>query len=413
MTTVSYVYDGQKYEFELLNGVVRKVAKAGQLVLLLLGDNRTMASPYVDAATVAAAEAAVKAYKAGTPSGNSSGKGAPAAASNASAGANAQTATEAKPGLTVDGVISMVEAGLSDDVIISRIRQEGKPFDLSADDMIRLKKAKVSDAVMKAMMNPNAGAPSAPSTPVAGTPPAAGAQSAAASTASPAPSEKQTTSEAAGAAQSNQAEAQPAPAKKKGFWGSLGQGIKDDMAGKTVIDAEGLRNILPEFDPDKPLAEQYPHVAITVLKAPFDWANTYMTAGGFFSGCFKLQAVIWSDAATSKTVGPFDWCSPHDVTTQLGPQYILSNKPPATKERFSGYFTGVHRTDGPQPPSTLLPNDRATLELMMKNNPQHASFDLNLDNWSRMALMFANIRRGLGQIFTDQGDFRVWIVSIK
>jgi hypothetical protein len=48
----------------------------------------------------------------------------------------------------------MVEAGLSDDLIIARIRKEYKPFDLSTDDMIRLKKAKVSDAVMKVMLDP-------------------------------------------------------------------------------------------------------------------------------------------------------------------------------------------------------------------------------------------------------------------
>jgi hypothetical protein len=58
--------------------------------------------------------------------------------------------------LTVNNVVAMVEAGLSDDVIIARLRKEDKPFDLSPEDLIRLKKAKVSDAVLKVMMDPKA-----------------------------------------------------------------------------------------------------------------------------------------------------------------------------------------------------------------------------------------------------------------
>ena len=79
------------------------------------------------------------------------------------AGATKQPAKNAVPaakpqpaGLTVDGVVSMVEAGLSDDLIIARLRKEEKPFDLSPDDMIRLKNAKVRDAVMKVMLDPKA-----------------------------------------------------------------------------------------------------------------------------------------------------------------------------------------------------------------------------------------------------------------
>jgi len=61
----------------------------------------------------------------------------------------------AKPeGLTVDGVLAMVGAGLSDDVVIAKLRKEGKSFDLSADQLISVKEAKVSDAVIKVMLDP-------------------------------------------------------------------------------------------------------------------------------------------------------------------------------------------------------------------------------------------------------------------
>src|ERR1700722_523866 len=73
----------------------------------------------------------------------------------------APSASKSRP-LTVDGVIAMVQAGLSDDVITARLRKEDKAFDLSADDMIRLKQAKVSDAVLKVMLDPNSEANAPP-----------------------------------------------------------------------------------------------------------------------------------------------------------------------------------------------------------------------------------------------------------
>jgi hypothetical protein len=84
--------------------------------------------------------------------------------------APAPTPSPAKAeGLTVDGVVAMAEAGLSDDVIIARLRKQDKGFDLSPEEMIRLKKAKVSDAVIQAMLDPKAAvnAPAPQATPAA------------------------------------------------------------------------------------------------------------------------------------------------------------------------------------------------------------------------------------------------------
>jgi len=91
----------------------------------------------------------------------------------------AEPAAVAKPqGLTVDSVLSMVQAGLSEDVIIARIRKEDKPFDLSPEDMIRLKRAGASDGIVKVMLDPKAeakapppqAAPAAPAQVVVATP---------------------------------------------------------------------------------------------------------------------------------------------------------------------------------------------------------------------------------------------------
>jgi hypothetical protein len=53
-------------------------------------------------------------------------------------------------------VIAMKQVGLSDDIVIAKIRQHNMPSNLSTDDMIELKKQNVSDAVMKALMDPKA-----------------------------------------------------------------------------------------------------------------------------------------------------------------------------------------------------------------------------------------------------------------
>jgi hypothetical protein len=84
-------------------------------------------------------------------------------------GAPAQTTrqssknTVATKHLTVDQVIDMVKAGLSDDVIIARLRKEDSAFDLTPDEMIRLKNCKVSDSIVKVMLDPNAPVSTPPS----------------------------------------------------------------------------------------------------------------------------------------------------------------------------------------------------------------------------------------------------------
>jgi hypothetical protein len=67
-----------------------------------------------------------------------------------------ESSAPAPPGFTVDSVISLIEAGLSEDIVIARLRKENKPFDLSAGDMIRLKKAGAGDGVLTVMMDPKA-----------------------------------------------------------------------------------------------------------------------------------------------------------------------------------------------------------------------------------------------------------------
>jgi hypothetical protein len=56
--------------------------------------------------------------------------------------------------MTVQDVIKLSKAGLSDDLIIEQIKTRNQHFDLSTDQLIQLKTAKVSERVIQVMINP-------------------------------------------------------------------------------------------------------------------------------------------------------------------------------------------------------------------------------------------------------------------
>ena len=70
--------------------------------------------------------------------------------------------------LTNEAVITMTKAGLGDAVIVAKIRSSKTAFDLSVDEMIRLKKEGVADEVLNAMIE--AAAPAGPTASSSGTP---------------------------------------------------------------------------------------------------------------------------------------------------------------------------------------------------------------------------------------------------
>ncbi|HWD91317.1 MAG TPA: DUF6600 domain-containing protein [Verrucomicrobiae bacterium] len=64
----------------------------------------------------------------------------------------------------VQDAVKMKQAGLSDDVIVSQIKSSGATYNLTADQLIYLKNQGVSEAVIKALISGNGGAP-APTAP--------------------------------------------------------------------------------------------------------------------------------------------------------------------------------------------------------------------------------------------------------
>jgi hypothetical protein len=74
--------------------------------------------------------------------------------------------------LTNQLVVDMLKAGLSERVVVAKIRTSPTNFDTGTDALIALKKNGVPEKVIEAMMSPTAGASAAPAPP-AGAPPAA------------------------------------------------------------------------------------------------------------------------------------------------------------------------------------------------------------------------------------------------
>jgi hypothetical protein len=72
----------------------------------------------------------------------------------------------APPKIQVSDVLEMVQGGLPEDLIIAKLRKDKVAFDLTAQEMVQLKKAGVGDNVIKVMLDPaavvSAAAPAAP-----------------------------------------------------------------------------------------------------------------------------------------------------------------------------------------------------------------------------------------------------------
>src|SRR5437879_3310381 len=81
-----------------------------------------------------------------------------------------QTDTNSKP-FTIEDVVKLCKAGLTDELVITKIKKNNKAFDLSPDELIELRKSGVSDTVIKYLLDP--AQPYAPPPPPPATVPAA------------------------------------------------------------------------------------------------------------------------------------------------------------------------------------------------------------------------------------------------
>ncbi len=72
----------------------------------------------------------------------------------------------AQQSLDDDAILKMMKGGLSDDLIVQTVKASPGVYATTPDDLMRLKKAGVSDRVMGAMITKNAGPAAAPAVPL-------------------------------------------------------------------------------------------------------------------------------------------------------------------------------------------------------------------------------------------------------
>jgi hypothetical protein len=61
----------------------------------------------------------------------------------------------AAPPLSIEDVLQLHNSGFSDDVIVTRIKKNAKSFDLSTPELVELKKAGLSDTVVRYLLDPS------------------------------------------------------------------------------------------------------------------------------------------------------------------------------------------------------------------------------------------------------------------
>jgi hypothetical protein len=61
----------------------------------------------------------------------------------------------ARRALTIEEVVKLSQTGFADDLIITKIKKNGKAFDLSTDELIELRKVGVSELVIKYLLDPS------------------------------------------------------------------------------------------------------------------------------------------------------------------------------------------------------------------------------------------------------------------
>jgi hypothetical protein len=90
--------------------------------------------------------------------------------------------------LSVEEVVKLSQSGVSEEVIVTKIKKNGRPFNLNADELLELKNAGVKDTVVKYLLDPSQ--PYSPPAPPPPPPPAAAPPAPVAPPAKPEPPSK-------------------------------------------------------------------------------------------------------------------------------------------------------------------------------------------------------------------------------
>jgi hypothetical protein len=76
--------------------------------------------------------------------------------------------SQVRPGaLTLEEVVRLAKSGLSEELVVAKVKQNAKPFNLNSDEILELKKSGVSETVIKFLLDPTAAYAPPPPPPVA------------------------------------------------------------------------------------------------------------------------------------------------------------------------------------------------------------------------------------------------------
>lgn len=193
------------------------------------------------------------------------------------------------------------------------------------------------------------------------------------------------------------------------------------------LQQHGLANIFPDFDPARPVAEQWPHVAITVLKTPpfhaqngadprsacynvgrtnYIGPSRYSDGAPGCSGCWTLKATVWQSAVRNE-IKTFDWCFPRHAN------YLSSG---AANHGFiriaqARETSGVRFTEGPTPPEQIVPLDNAHRRFFQQSaSVAIKAGDIMWFSTTMNGMMLENIGNQMGFGFSPE-DPRLWIAG--
>jgi hypothetical protein len=65
-----------------------------------------------------------------------------------------QSAPSASSAISLEEVVRLTSAGVSEELVITRIKKSGKSFDLTTDEILELKRSGISDNVIRTLMDP-------------------------------------------------------------------------------------------------------------------------------------------------------------------------------------------------------------------------------------------------------------------
>lgn len=145
-----------------------------------------------------------------------------------------------------------------------------------------------------------------------------------------------------------------------GLFDKLGEGLGIKSSGKSL--PSPIKSKLTPYDESIPFAQQYPRIAVTVIKTPSDH-KTNMTfriqTRDYPNASYTLKARIWYSATKYEDTQEFNWSSPDDIAygTALTAFWDWSNKPGIVGSAMLDGSSGSKRTTGPVPPKTPFPTD--------------------------------------------------------